>query len=68
VAIAARKTSEEMQHELGAFLIGLGCADEAAPYVAGGLIRNGRIAATGPYAKEIKQNSSIPKPVRVPSD
>jgi uncharacterized protein YjbI with pentapeptide repeats len=53
VAIAARKTSQEMQHALASLLMGLGCADEAAPYVAGGLIRNGRVAATGPYAKVI---------------
>ena len=57
VAIAARKTSQEMQHALASLLMGLGCADEAAPYVAGGLSRNGRVAATGPYAKVIEHNS-----------
>ena len=61
VAIAARKSSQEMQHALAEFLIGLSCADEAAPYVAGGLIRNGRIATTGLYAKEIEQRLLDPK-------
>jgi hypothetical protein len=61
VAIAARKTSQEMQHALASLLMGLGCADEAAPYVAGGLIRNGRVAATGPYAKVIEQKLLNPE-------
>ena len=50
-----------MQHALASLLMGLGCADEAAPYVAGGLIRNGRVAATGPYAKVIEQKLLNPE-------
>jgi uncharacterized protein YjbI with pentapeptide repeats len=61
VAMAAQRSHQEMQDALASFLIGLSCADEGAPYVARGLIRNGRVAATGRHAAEIEQKLLNPK-------
>ena len=61
VAIAARKSHQEMQDALASFLIGLGCGDEGTPFVARGLIRNGRVAATGRHAAEIEQKLLNPE-------
>jgi hypothetical protein len=61
VAVAAQKSHQEMQDALASSLIELGCGGEGAPYVARGLIRNGRVAATGRRAAEIEQKLLNPE-------
>jgi uncharacterized protein YjbI with pentapeptide repeats len=46
-ALSAPPHGEEREKQLAAFLADLGCLSEGAPYVARGLIQNGRLRSTG---------------------
>jgi uncharacterized protein YjbI with pentapeptide repeats len=46
-ALSAPPQGEEREKQLAAFLADLGCLRNAAPYVARGLIKNGRLPSTG---------------------
>jgi uncharacterized protein YjbI with pentapeptide repeats len=46
-ALSAPAQGEEREQQLAAFLADLGCQGDAAPYVARGLIKNGRLQSIG---------------------